>query len=1009
MHLPDSPSTPRVALSLLAALLTSLCGCDADPASGLARTVAGPGAKVRFDTFHRPLPDIPLPNDFATRYDADSPTRRRINASVVAPTTWETKTRENLDAIDGWGTLAPISVSFEGPLDVENIIKRHGDRFDARNDVLLVVDVTKGSPDFCKAMPVDIGQGMFPVALDRADYYPDDPRGHLKQLIFEEVEEDLNKNGKLDAGEDTDMDGVLDHPNTRSATDPSLLTFYERESNTLIAKPVMPLREGTTYAVVLTKALLDAQGHPVQSPFAYVNHGAQTDDLAELPGCLAKSELGLTDVAFTWTFTTQVWTRPFVAVRDGLYGMGPLARLATEFPAEMDLADILDPAAAGAPPVNAKVVTSAKFMPMAKTLMTQFGPTNKPDELKNYFENFAFIDFHALGSIDSPQFFPRFDGTGADGKGGQLPLSDQVWRLDPKTGAAFTRHEGVNFWLMVPKNRPTGPAPVAIFIHGHGSTKFDAMNFAGFLARQGIATLGIDAVSHGVDIDPEQIDLVSALFEAYGIAGMGKAIIDGRALDQNADGRVDSGVDFWTSYIFHTRDVVRQTAVDTMQVVRTLASFDGKRHWKYDANHDGQGDLAGDFDGDGKVDVGGSAPVHLIGGSLGGILSSLVAGLEPKIETTVSIIAGGVLGEIGTRSSLGGVRDAMILRMMGPLLLVHDGAVFQAFPDLVEYKEVKVAPIAALVPGRIAVLENLDTGEHRCGRVQANGHLRLAVPSDKGNRLRLSFYDAELKSKEREGCEIAGKPSLVVDKFTAAVSYAGQKFEADSPLVALNDGFGLRRGNPELRRMLGIAQVALDGADPANSAPFIHQDRVLTYGTGETVGTRILYINTLGDPGVPTASGVALARAAGLIEFRAVDPRYGKSVQQLLVDVGLVEGVESTMLHKDKAGQGVLLDVDNLAALVAGGDGMDAPRLDPPLRIIRNNDAKVGGKSAILFPMMTPLGVHGFPVPSPGKTFDLGSLLLNQVVRYMASHGEQLDFDTCQFNWTCSWIPAPLP
>jgi hypothetical protein len=256
---------------------------------------------------------------------------------------------------------------------------------------------------------------------------------------------------------------------------------------------------------------------------------------------------------------------------------------------------------------------------------------------------------------------------------------------------------------------------------------------------------------------------------------------------------------------------------------------------------------------------------------------------------------------------------------------------------------------------------------------------------------------------------MAGQPTMVVDKFSAEVSYAGHKFEAGSPLVALNDGFGLRRGNPELRRMLGIAQVALDGADPANSAPFIHQDRVLTYGTGETVGTRILYINTLGDPGVPTASGVALARAAGLIEFRAVDPRYGKSVQELLVDVGLVEGVDGTKRYTDKSGQGVLMDVDNLAALVAGGDGMDAPRLDPPLRIIRNNNAKVGGKSAILFPMMTPLGVHSFPAPSPAKTFDLGSLLLNQVVRYMASHGEQLDFDACQFNWTCSWIPAPLP
>ncbi len=984
-----------------AVLALATAGCLSEPPTGLAETPAGSGAMVKFDTEHRPLPEIPLPNDFATRYDANSPTLRRVNASLVAPTVWERKTRADLDTIDGWGTLAPISVSFDGPLDVENILTRQNDRYDPSNDVMLVVDITKDSPDRCKAMPLDIGANLFPLALDRADYYPDDPRGHLSQLLMEEVEEDLNGNGKLDPGEDTDMDGVLDHPNTRSATDTTLLNFYERETNTLIAKPVIPLREGTTYAVVLTRHLLDEKGQPVRSPFDFVNHAGQTDALAPLPGCLATIGMGAKDIAFAWTFTTQTWTKPFVTVRDGLYGMGPMKRLADEFPPDMNLMPLREkPAGAYAP-----FLPGDQFVPMAKSLYAQFGATNKKEELELFFDNFAFIDFHALGSIDSPQFFQRFE-VDADGKptDKQLPLTDQVWRLDAETGEAYIRHEGVNFWLMVPKFRK-GPAPVAIFVHGHGSTKFDAMNFAGFLARQGIATMGIDAVSHGVDIDPALQAVVLAQFKANGIEGMGKAILAGRALDQNADGKLDSGVDFWTSYIFHTRDVVRQTAVDIMQICRVLASFDGERTWARDANGDGKDDLAGDFDGDGTVDIGGSAPVHMVGGSLGGIMSSLMAGLEPKIETAVSIIAGGVLSEIGTRSTLGGVRDAMILRMMGPLLLVRDGALYQAFPDLVDYKEVKVGPVPELAPGKIAVVQNLTSGEYRCARVQPNGRLRVAVSSDKGDRLRLSVFDQELPSREREGCEIVGTPSFVIDTFAEAFSHAGEKTAAGSPLVALGDGFGLRRANPELRRMLGIAQVALDGADPANTAPFIHKDRILTYGTGETVGARILYMNTLGDSGVPTATGVALARAAGLINYRDVDPRYGKTIQQLLVDVGLVEGVEGTNRHVDKAGKGVLFDVDNLAALVAAGDGFDQPRLDPPLRLLRDNDAKVGGRSGILFPNMTPSGTHGFPVPSPTKAFDLGSLLINVMVRYMASHGTEVDFDLCQFDWTCAWLP----
>ena len=49
--------------------------------------------------------------------------------------------------------------------------------------------------------------------------------------------------------------------------------------------------------------------------------------------------------------------------------------------------------------------------------------------------------------------------------------------------------------------------------------------------------------------------------------------------------------------------VVRQTAVDYMQLIRILRSFDGKKTWDLDVNLDGEPDLAGDFDGDGFVDL----------------------------------------------------------------------------------------------------------------------------------------------------------------------------------------------------------------------------------------------------------------------------------------------------------------------------------------------------------------------------------------------------------------------
>ncbi|MBM4782599.1 MAG: hypothetical protein GQE15_33405, partial [Archangiaceae bacterium] len=76
-------------------------GCMAPEGMGLSKTPEGAGPTVTFDPFHRPLPEIPLPNDFATRFDALSPTKRRLNASMLAPTAWEQRTREGLDALDG--------------------------------------------------------------------------------------------------------------------------------------------------------------------------------------------------------------------------------------------------------------------------------------------------------------------------------------------------------------------------------------------------------------------------------------------------------------------------------------------------------------------------------------------------------------------------------------------------------------------------------------------------------------------------------------------------------------------------------------------------------------------------------------------------------------------------------------------------------------------------------------------------------------------------------------------
>src|SRR5690606_17282666 len=140
----------------------------------------------------------------------------------------------------------------------------------------------------------------------------------------------------LQPEEDTDFDGILDRPNlfpggTNTVDD--LMTFYERETNTLVFRPVLPLNQQTPYAVVLTKRITGEDRDPsdgvtpppIRSPFKYINHTRQNKALEPLNKVLNGRNLTLDDVAFTWTFTTQTITRDLEAIRRGLYGHGPLA------------------------------------------------------------------------------------------------------------------------------------------------------------------------------------------------------------------------------------------------------------------------------------------------------------------------------------------------------------------------------------------------------------------------------------------------------------------------------------------------------------------------------------------------------------------------------------------------------------------------------------------------------------------------------------------------------------
>lgn len=1065
-----------------AALLAT--GCLSAESQGLAP--AEPAATtVRMDFFHRPLPEIPLPNDIATRYDGTSATGRRINASMVAPTSFERVARQHIDKLDGWGVYQPITIPFTGPLDVLSVRDRHC-RYEPRmpspagfeepdegaevcaydpnqsDDALYLINITPDSPEFGRLHHLDVGHGNFPVILEDMDgYWGNDPRAWTNSILFDEENEDTNQDGLLQPTEDTDSDGVLDRGNYLPGLTPArddlkgradaLMTFYEKETSTLIVRPLMPLRERTTYAVVITRRVRDAQGDPVGSPYPWICHTAQTEALRALPDVLPEG-LALSDIAFAFTFTTQTIESGWKAVRDGLYGHGIQAHLGEDFPPRV--AELLPLRDAEYEDFSVEM-TRPTVLPNEHWAQSAYaglapllgsGPGDPGFDIIMSYQ--PYIDFHVVGAFDAPQLFPR-----EDSDGNPLGLGLQVWPEDLDRVPAKARSERVYFWLTVPRkeisDRGDGkPAPVVILGHGYTSQRFEALEFAPFFAQHGVATLAIDNVSHGIGLSQEEFEFADDILSFLGLGPFMEATLTDRAFDQNGDGIKDSGADFWTGYMFHTRDVVRQTALDYMALIRLVRSFDGKRRWAHDVDGDGEPELAGDFDADGEVDIGLGSTLHMTGGSLGGIMTAVVAGIEPEITTAAPLVGGGSLGDIGFRSLQGGVREAVVLRVMGP---VFTGTIQgetdildlkMVIPDLNDTERLDIGSIEGVSVGDTVRFENVRTGEAGCGIVDGDGRVRGSVGCDVGDPIRIFAYNGHaleggIDCQAKAGAE----PYGVLDTFGLEVKFQQQILAEGEPLVALAEGIGKRRSSPGVRRFMSLAQVVLDPCDPGVLTEFIQRRPIHYPGTGQRTGAHLLAVTTMGDMNVPASGGVNLARSAGLIDFLSDDPRYQKSANQVLIETGTAEAVHIIGRYHDVDGNPVHIDVENFA------DGKDpwwdrVPRLDPPIRLVgpdvfcQGDDKLPCGQSGIIFPYPRPTGQHGFSFPagfpveglklckewcteSPDEVadpcgcgarefFDIGHFMFNTLGRYMASGGTKWDDGPCNGRDDCEDLPAFL-
>ena len=1054
------------ALGALSTLCLSLSACLSPEPVGLGRAEPA-SVTVKYDLLHKPLPDMPLPNDLATRYDPSSATTRRINASMVAPTGLERHVRSKIDQLDGWGLLMPIAIPFTGEIDVSSILRHHRDPdYDPSDDVLYLMDVDPKSPEYGALKMLDLGQGNYPLPTENRDrYFDNDPRQDTLTIWLEEEDEDLNGNGLLDPGEDTDGDGILDRPNylpkhqpldqRPKADDPAArydatMTFYERETDTLIAIPVVPLRPRTTYAVLITKRLKATDGSAVGSPFGSIQHSSQIDALAVLPELLKdKAFLSVQDISFAFTFTTQSTITDYSAVRDGIYGHGVQKHLAEEFPPVLKEIEKMKGGARYADANNPYILHGEEFEAALRILSTQLrdfeGGSQMLDELM---ESNRYVDYYMVGSFMAPQLSPWVDENGDP-----LRMNDQSWPPDLDRVAAPARAEQIYFTLVVPRKetsvRKDGkPAPIVIVGHGHTGNRFDAINLGPFFARHGLATLAIDNPGHGLGLKQEERDMAASLFDTFGLRPFTEAVFKDRARDLNYDGEIDSGADYWDFYMFHTRDNVRQTALDYMSLIKLFNSFDGERRWSFDLNGDGTNELAGDFDADGVIDVGLGSEFTMTGGSLGGIMSMLMGTVEPQIKAIAPIVGAGGLGLVSRRSINQNVRNAILARAMGPFYLVNYDAdrgtyILEALlPDLTERpKKVYLGRFASVEKGDTLVVTNLTTQERRCGVIDERNPEdeysrfgRVGLASDLDDLLKVELYRGNLIIGEDCALTEGAEPIETLKEFEESVSYWDRAHEAGSPLKALAEGLGLRRASSEFRRFAGLGPLVMDRADPAVMGRYMQMEPYTYPGTGETTGAHALITTGIGDLNVPVDGGATFARAAGILEWREPHPVFEVPENQVLIDHYVLECVEEFKRYVNKKDdtQGVLIDPDNFSNDRDYWAG-EVPRLDPPLRAGWSREDHLGGSSALIHAYGSPLGKHGFDEPgkmtdnarkrcrdacdpeeeacpeacSDVEVFDVGNFHFNLIGDYLKHAGSQLEAKACHATFDCDDIPAP--
>ncbi len=382
---------------------------------------------------------------------------------------------------------------------------------------------------------------------------------------------------------------------------------WDGESHTLYARPERTLLQARRYALVLTTKVLDEGGQPL-TPAAGAALVAEASRGVSAQGLVFRQlkTLGVPrgDVAAVSVFTTQSVTAGLEQMRAAIetgpapelrFVLGPGGARSAYARAELDGIELRR---------HVSTDPAARFDEPVKLPLVLVPPTDVRTIAIGRFRARSFL------SVDR-----------------HIPATATRAEAPQPVGSA-----DVDVTVFLPAgNRPADGWPVAIFGHGFGNDRhLVPMTVAGTLARFGFATVAINVVGHGGG--PEGTLTVRRTGQEPVTLPAG-----GRGVDQDGDGRIRSTEGVGTRVasplaLIGTRDGLRQTTADLMQLVRAIRR-------------------GVDVDGDGRVDLD-RERIYYVGKSFGGVYGTLLMAVDPLVRVGVLNVAGGPIVEIARQSPI---------------------------------------------------------------------------------------------------------------------------------------------------------------------------------------------------------------------------------------------------------------------------------------------------------------------------------------------------------------------